>query len=118
MDGIALAKHSRLDSRLRPRKRGWTHTRSFRVIDVTDAAESTNENGHRYFRKSPWVSSDVLMMLRFGLGPEARGLVRSADSAMWRFPSGLYRASVNGGCSDGDLHASSFCDDQAEQRVA
>jgi esterase/lipase superfamily enzyme len=56
------------------------------VIDVTDAAESTNENGHRYFRKSPWVSSDMLMMLRFGLGPEARGLVRSADSAMWRFP--------------------------------
>jgi esterase/lipase superfamily enzyme len=56
------------------------------VIDVTDAAESTNENGHRYFRKSPWVSSDILIMLRFGLGPEARGLVRSADSAMWRFP--------------------------------
>ena len=30
MDGIALAKHSRRDSRLRPRRRGWTHTRSFR----------------------------------------------------------------------------------------
>jgi esterase/lipase superfamily enzyme len=57
------------------------------LIDVTDAAESTIENGHRYFRKSPWVSSDMLMMLRFGLGPDARGLVRSADSSMWQFPA-------------------------------
>jgi esterase/lipase superfamily enzyme len=57
-------------------------------IDVTDAAaESTDENGHRYFRKSPWVSSDLLMLLRFGFGPEVRGLVRSEDSAMWRFPA-------------------------------
>ena len=26
------------------------------------------------------------MMLRFGLGPEERGLVRVEDSPMWRFP--------------------------------
>ena len=56
-------------------------------VDVTDAAESTTENGHRYFRKSPWVSSDLLMLLRFGFGPRDRGLVRSEDSPSWRFPS-------------------------------
>jgi hypothetical protein len=27
------------------------------------------------------------MMLRFGLAPEVRGLVRSDDSVMWQFPS-------------------------------
>ena len=59
----------------------------FSVIDVTDAAGSTTDNGHRYFRKSPWVSSDLLMMLRYGLGPEERGLVRSGDSVMWQFPT-------------------------------
>jgi esterase/lipase superfamily enzyme len=56
------------------------------IIDVTDVGDSTVEGGHRYFRKSPWVSSDLLMMLRFGLGPEARGLVRSDNPVMWRFP--------------------------------
>lgn len=56
------------------------------IVDVSDAAESTIDNGHRYFRKSPWVSSDLLMALRFSLGPQTRGLVRSAGSAMWRFP--------------------------------
>jgi hypothetical protein len=55
-------------------------------IDVTDAAESTSENGHRYFRKSPWVSSDMLMMLRFGLKPGERGLERSDESTVWSFP--------------------------------
>lgn len=56
------------------------------IIDVTDVSDSTVEGGHRYFRKTPWVSSDLLMMLRFDLGPEARGLVRSDDAVMWRFP--------------------------------
>jgi esterase/lipase superfamily enzyme len=67
--------------------RTWLHTQpKFSFIDVSDAAASTIENGHRYFRKSSWVSSDILMMLRFGLGPEERGLVRVEDSPMWRFP--------------------------------
>jgi esterase/lipase superfamily enzyme len=71
-----------------PSVRAWLDAHpELAVVDVSDAAESTIDNGHRYFRKSPWVSSDLLMMLRFGLGPETRGLVRSTDSAMWRFPS-------------------------------
>lgn len=70
-----------------PAARGWLDASpKLAVIDVTDAAGSTTENGHRYFRSSPWVSSDMLMMLRFGLGPRDRGLVRGRDSPMWHFP--------------------------------
>ena len=43
-------------------------------------------NGHAYFRKSPWVSSDILMTLRHGLGPAERGLEQRDDSPVWRFP--------------------------------
>ena len=60
--------------------------RKLSFIDVTDAAGSTTENGHRYFRKSSWVSSDMLMLLRFGLGPGERGLQRDGDSTVWTFP--------------------------------
>ena len=56
------------------------------VISVTDAAGADSGNGHGYFRKSPWVSSDVLMTLMYGLSPEERGLVRIEDSHIWTFP--------------------------------
>ncbi|MGR8921530.1 MAG: alpha/beta hydrolase, partial [Gammaproteobacteria bacterium] len=55
-------------------------------IDVSGAASFDAGNGHAYFRKSPWVSSDVLMSLRYGLTPAERGLVQSQDSPIWRFP--------------------------------
>ena len=56
------------------------------VIDVTDAEESDTGNGHAYFRKSPWASSDVLMTLSTDLGPAERGLVRDEESPIWTFP--------------------------------
>ena len=55
-------------------------------IDVTGAANFDAGNGHAYFRKSPWVSTDVLMGLRYGLTPAERGLVRRDESPIWRFP--------------------------------
>jgi hypothetical protein len=57
-----------------------------RIIDVTDAEGSNAGNGHGYFRSSPWVSSDVLMMLMYGLSAEQRGLLRNRDMAVWEFP--------------------------------
>ena len=36
--------------------------------------------------KSPWASSDLLMTLRYGLGPAERGLVPSDDGILWTFP--------------------------------
>jgi len=62
------------------------HEERLAFIDVEDAANFDAGNGHAYFRKSPWVSSDVLMGLRYGLDPGARGLVRATDSPIWRFP--------------------------------
>lgn len=56
------------------------------LIDVTDAEGSDTGNGHAYFRDSPWVSSDILIALMFGLSPEQRGLVRHPDMPVWQFP--------------------------------
>jgi esterase/lipase superfamily enzyme len=56
------------------------------VVDVTGAEAYSAGNGHAYFRKSPWVSSDVLMILGHHLTPDERGLVREESSAIWRFP--------------------------------
>jgi len=56
------------------------------LIDVTDAESADAGNGHAYFRKSPWVSSDILIALLYHLGPESRGLVRLPDMPVWHFP--------------------------------
>ena len=55
-------------------------------IDVTDAESAATKNGHAYFRKSPWVSSDILMTLMYDLRPDERGLVQSEDISIWTFP--------------------------------
>ena len=45
------------------------------MIDVSDAEGSDSDDGHGYFRSSPWASSDILMMLMYDLTP-ASGLDR------------------------------------------
>ncbi|RLT95977.1 alpha/beta hydrolase [Ketobacter sp.] len=57
-----------------------------RIIDISQAAEIERNNGHSYFRSSPWVSSDILATLRFNLSPEQRGLERGEDGVTWQFP--------------------------------
>jgi esterase/lipase superfamily enzyme len=57
-----------------------------RVIDVTDAESGTSGSGHGYLRESPWVSSDVIVTLLYGLAPEERGLVRRPGRPIWTFP--------------------------------
>lgn len=56
------------------------------LINVSQAERASTGKGHNYFRQSPWVSSDVLMSLRFRLKPEDRGLYREEGSAIWMFP--------------------------------
>lgn len=56
------------------------------LIDVTDSPGSGVGNGHWYFRSSPWTSSDIFLTLLKGLPPQARGLVRAPNSAVWQFP--------------------------------
>ena len=59
---------------------------NLRFIDATGAEGSDTGNGHAYFRKSPWVSSDILLTLMYDLTPEQRGLVRTPGSGVWEFP--------------------------------
>jgi esterase/lipase superfamily enzyme len=56
------------------------------VIDVTAAEKAATGNGHHYFRQSPWVSSDLLMTLMYGLLPRERGLENTEASPIWHFP--------------------------------
>ena len=56
-------------------------------INVSDAEGSDTGNGHGYFRSSPWVSSDVLMTMYYGLTPEQRGLVEQDDLPVFTFPA-------------------------------
>ena len=55
-------------------------------INVSEAEGSDTGNGHGYFRSSPWVSSDVLMTMYYGLTPEQRGLVEQEDMPIFTFP--------------------------------
>ena len=54
-------------------------------IDVTNAEGSQWGNGHSYFRKSPWVSSDIILTLFLKGTPEERALVQR-DDGIWFFP--------------------------------
>ena len=55
-------------------------------VSVSEAEGSTKGKGHGYFRSSPWVSSDVLMTLYYGLTPKQRGLVMQEDMPIYSFP--------------------------------
>ena len=59
---------------------------SLQFIDVTGAADSTYGNGHSFFRKSPWVSSDLIALLGYDLGAAQRGLEKDEDLLVWTFP--------------------------------
>ncbi|MGD8344572.1 MAG: alpha/beta hydrolase [Desulfobacterales bacterium] len=59
---------------------------SLQFIDVTGAAGSTDGNGHSFFRKSPWVSSDLLALLAYDLGAAQRGLEKDERQTVWKFP--------------------------------
>jgi len=59
---------------------------NLRMINVTSAQGAATGNGHAYFRKSPWVSSDVLITLMYDLAPGQRGLVRMPGMPVWSFP--------------------------------
>ena len=55
-------------------------------IDVAAAEEAATGNGHGYFIKSPWVSTDILLTLKNDLPPSKRGLIRQKDNFAWEFP--------------------------------
>ena len=56
------------------------------LINVTSAEDAGSDNGHGYFLNSPWVSSDILMTLFYGLTPKQRGLIVEEGLPMYTFP--------------------------------
>jgi esterase/lipase superfamily enzyme len=60
---------------------------SLQFVDVTEAADSMYGNGHSFFRKSPWVSSDLIALLAYDLDANQRGLEKDIDLLAWKFPS-------------------------------
>jgi esterase/lipase superfamily enzyme len=56
------------------------------IINVTEAEGAGSGNGHAYFRRSPWTSSDILATLAFDLRPVDRGLVSVNNLPIWTFP--------------------------------
>ena len=88
-----LAGHSRLgrmwrDGELTPQVASFlkAHEGRLDMVNVTGVSGAEVDNGHGYFRSSPWVSSDVLMTLAYRLAPEERGLVRDPATGMAQFP--------------------------------
>jgi esterase/lipase superfamily enzyme len=56
-------------------------------IDVTRAQKQASSFlGHSYYHQNPWVSSDVMLFLRFGATAEERGLVRDMETGFLQFP--------------------------------
>jgi len=62
------------------------HVPDLNFIDVSNAENASAGNGHAYFRNSPWVSSDILMTLKYDLPPGERGIYRKDGSPLWQFP--------------------------------
>jgi esterase/lipase superfamily enzyme len=59
---------------------------TMQVIDVAQAQEEHGAGiGHSYYYDNPWVSADLLMLLRHGAKPLQRGLVRDDRTSMWIF---------------------------------
>ena len=70
---------------------GLNRLRGSDSISVVDVAQAQKVHGsfigHSYFHYNPWVSSDLIMLLKFGATPEQRGLYREPDGAFWLFPT-------------------------------
>ncbi|MBK7403118.1 MAG: alpha/beta hydrolase [Phycisphaerales bacterium] len=66
-----------------------SHSARVTVVDATVAVHYAGRGdmwAHRYWYLNPWVSSDLLAVLRHGLAPDERGLVAGHEGALWCFP--------------------------------
>lgn len=59
------------------------------VVDATRAIEHAGRGdiwAHAYWYRNPWVSGDLISLLRHGLPPRDRSLEPARDGALWVFP--------------------------------
>jgi esterase/lipase superfamily enzyme len=68
------------------------------IVDVSRHKEARgfDIDGHHYWYRHPWMSSDILFLLRSSLPPDRRALTASEDSGIWYFasdyPDAVHRA--------------------------
>ncbi len=55
------------------------------IVDVSAAEEAASGNGHGYFVKSPWVSTDLILILKNNAPPFERGLYKRENQRVWKF---------------------------------
>ena len=76
-----------IDEQMTPTVEQWLlSTDRLSFVDVSNAEKSDAGNGHSYFRRSPWASSDLILGIKYGLRAQRRGLVRARGSIPWTFP--------------------------------
>lgn len=60
------------------------------VVDATRASRIAGRGGiwaHSYWYQNPWVSTDLLGVLRHRQDPTRRGLTPGPDGVLWQFPA-------------------------------
>jgi esterase/lipase superfamily enzyme len=68
------------------------------IVDVSRHKETRGFDigGHHYWYRHPWMSSDILFLLRSSLPPDRRALTASEDTGIWYFasdyPSAVHQA--------------------------
>jgi esterase/lipase superfamily enzyme len=63
--------------------------RTFGLVDVIQVEGRTDLFGHSYFTSNPKVSSDLIALLRYRLGPNDPGRpLEEVEKPFWRIPAG------------------------------
>ena len=58
------------------------------MVDVSNPEDLLGDFlGHGYYHRDPWVSSDMLLFLRYGMVAADRGLERDNETGFWAFPA-------------------------------
>jgi esterase/lipase superfamily enzyme len=67
----------------------FEHLRSLGFVDVIQVQGKTDPFGHSYFVSNPEVSSDLISLLRYGLGPGDPGRsLELVEKPFWRISEG------------------------------
>ena len=56
------------------------------VTEVRGAHEMGGMRGHGYWYANDWISTDVLVSLRYPVPPEKRCLIPDGNTTVWKFP--------------------------------
>jgi esterase/lipase superfamily enzyme len=84
MPGGARIGSSRAEQSLHQFTRRW-HLNNVTLLDVSgnSGARGFDIVGHHYWYRHPWVSSDVILLMRTNLPPDQRALSVTEHPAVW-----------------------------------